>query len=105
MRKLLSLAVGFLFAGGLVWGQTHDNMTEKAVKDVIVFTSDVKVGATILPAGEYRVMCDTKKITFARLVAAKDQESKDLLDPITRVQVIDHTGAVKVLEVPCKGRE
>ena len=102
MNKSLAFAVGMLVAGGLVLAQDHNNSTERPAKDDVVFRTDVRVGTTMLTAGEYRVMCDTKTITFTRLVSAKDQEEKDLLDPLTRVQVLGNT---KALEVPCRGKE
>lgn len=102
MKKVFLLAAGFVSVVGVLAAQDHNNMTEKKAKDVIVLSSDVKVGTHMLTAGEYRVVCDTRKVTFTRLVAAKDQERINGVDPITRLQLI---GANKALEVECKGRE
>ena len=87
---------------GTLVAQTHDNMTEKKVGDVLLFTTDVRVGATVLKAGEYRVACDTKKVTFTRQALAKDQEWINTLDPVERLAV---QKSEKALEVPCLGRD
>ena len=103
MRKSITVALGVLLAGSLVFAQSHDNMTEKTAKDIVTFTSDVRVGTVMLIAGEYKVACDKNTITFTRLVAgSKDQEQKDLLDPMSRAQQVSNT---KALEVPCKGAQ
>lgn len=101
MRKSITVALGVLLAGSFVFAQSHDNVTEKSAKDVVTFTSDIRVGTVVLIAGEYKIACDTKTITFTRLIAgSKDQEQKDLLDPMSRAQQVSNT---KALEVPCKG--
>jgi hypothetical protein len=87
---------------GTLIAQTHDNATEKKVSDVITFSTDVRVGTTILKAGEYRVACDSKTITFTRLASAKDQEWIGGLDPVEQLMVKSNA---KALEVPCKGKE
>jgi hypothetical protein len=102
MKKVFLLAVGFTSVVGVLAAQDHNNATEKTTKDVIVLSSDTKVGTNMLIAGEYQVACDTRKVTFTRLVAAKDQERINSLDPLTRQNVIK---ANKALEVECKGRE
>lgn len=102
MKNVFWLAVGFASVVGVLAAQDHNNLTEKTAKDVIFFSSDVKVGTNTLEAGEYRVVCDKRKVTFTRLVAAKDQEWIKGLDPVTRQQVI---GGKKALEVECKGRD
>jgi hypothetical protein len=77
------MALGFLLAAGIVvMAQDHNNATERKAKDQIEFTTDVRVGTTILAAGMYEVSCDTQTITFLRLSDRK-----------------------KVLEVPCKGEQ
>jgi hypothetical protein len=102
MRKLFSLGVGLFIASGLVLAQSHDNMNEKPAKDTVTFASPVIVGSTVLPAGDYKIVCDRKTIVFTRLVAGKDQEGNTLLDPLTAQNLV---GSTKALEVPCKGRE
>ena len=102
MRKLFLLSVGLLLITGILAAQDHNNTTEKVAKDVVVFTSDIMVGTTVLKAGEYRIVCDTKMVTFTRQFAGKDQEWADGLDPMTRAHVL---GGNKALELPCKGQE
>ena len=102
MRKLVSFGIALLVTGGLVMAQSHDNMNEKPAKDTVTFASSVTVGTTVLPAGDYKIVCDRKTIVFTRLIAAKDQEGTTLMDPLTAQNVIGNT---KALEVPCKGRE
>jgi len=102
MRKPLLLTLGLLLMTGALIAQTHDNATEKKVSDVVTFTTDVRVGATMLKAGEYRIACDTKTVTFTRLATAKDAEWVAGLDPEDQLAV--QTSA-KTLEVPCKGKQ
>ena len=102
MRKSLLVTLGLVLMVGTLVAQTHDNMAEKKVGDVILFTTDVRVGATVLKAGEYRVACDTKKVTFTRQALAKDQEWLNTLDPVERLNV---QKPEKALEVPCLGRD
>jgi hypothetical protein len=80
MRKFAALLIGFAFVTGALVAQTHDNMTEKTGKETVTLASDLKVGSVLLKAGEYRVFCDTKTVTFASTADGKP-----------------------VLEVPCKG--
>jgi len=82
MRKFLFLVLGVLLVAANLIAQDHSNVTEKTVKDQITLVSDVRVGVTVLKAGEYRVVCDTVKISFTR--------------------VGDNKAAVVV---PCKGQE
>ena len=82
MRKLLALVLGAAFVTVVLAAQTHDNQTEKTAKDSITLTDNLKVGSTVLGPGEYRVVCDTKTVTFTR-----------------------KSDNVKALEVPCKGTE
>lgn len=101
MRKFMMVVLGVLLTGGPAFAQSHSNMTENTAKDIVTFTSDVRVGTVLLIAGEYKVACDKNTITFTRLIAgSKDQEQKDLLDPMSRAQQVSNT---KALEVPCKG--
>ena len=102
MKKVLLLAAGFVSVVAVLTAQDHNNMNEKTAKDVIVFSSNVWVGTGLLMAGEYRVVCDRRKITFTRLVAARDQEFMNGLDPVTRQHVMSPK---KWLEVECKGPE
>ena len=102
MKKLFLLAAAFVSAVAILTAQDHNNLKEKAAKDVIVFSSNVWVGTGLLMAGEYRVVCDKRKVIFTRLVAARDQEVMNGLDPVTRQHVISPK---KLLEVECKGRE
>ena len=102
MRKPLLVALGLVLMAGALVAQTHDNMVEKKVSDVVLFTSDVRVGTHVLKAGEYRVACDTKKVTFTRQALAKDQEWINTLDPVERLAV---QKSEKALEVPCLGQD
>ena len=103
MKKVFLVAAGFLSVVAVLTAQDHNNMNEKRAKDVIVFSSNVWVGPNgLLMAGEYRVACDRRKITFTRLIAARDQEFMNGLDPVTRQHVISPK---KLLEVECKGAE
>ncbi len=86
---------------GTAYGQTHDNAMEKKATDVVMFTTDVRVGTTVLKAGEYKVECDTKTMTFTRLVSGKDQEWANTLDPVERLAVLK---SAKALEIACKGK-
>jgi len=102
MRKPLLVALGLLLTIGTLVAQTHNNAAEKKVSDVVLFTTDVRVGSAVLKAGEYRVACDTKNVTFTRQVSAKDQEWINTLDPVERLAV---QKSDKALEVPCLGRD
>ena len=86
MRKLFILALGLMVSAAIVVAQSHpqnhQNSTEKKAKDQIEFSSDTKVGNTILKAGKYEVSCDRETLTFVSLTTFK-----------------------KVLEVPCQGNE
>jgi hypothetical protein len=64
MRKLLTLIIGFTVAAGLVMAQSHENTTEKVAKDTITFATDVRIGTQVLPAGEYKVVCDKHQVMF-----------------------------------------
>ena len=101
MRKSFLVALGLFLMMGTLIAQTHDNATEKKVSDVIVFSTDIRIGTTVLKAGEYRVACDSKTITFTRLASAKDAEWIGGLDPVEQLMVKSNT---KALEVPCKGK-
>ena len=101
MRRSLFVMLGILVMMGTLVAQTHDNATEKKVTDVISFTTDVRIGTVMLQAGSYRVSCDTKTMTFTRLVSGKDQEWVATLDALEQHDV---QGAAKALEVECKGK-
>jgi hypothetical protein len=89
MRKSLALVLGVLLVGAVVMAQTHNNMTEKKVTDEFTIPSDIKVGTHLLKAGDYRVSCDTKTITFSLITVRSGRDSY----------------LTKVLEVPCEGKE
>lgn len=93
MRQSLALAVGLLLTTGLLLAQDHGNQIEKIAKADVTFTSDIRVGTQMLKAGDYKVVCDTKMVTFTRIdhASAGDTSGRDT--------------NVKVLEVPCKGKE
>lgn len=93
MRKSLSLAIGLLLVGAVVFAQTvtHENMKEKKASDEVSLSADVKVGNVLLKAGRYRIACDSKTIKFTLLTAGAGQGN-----------FINET---KVLEVPCQGKQ
>ena len=64
MRKLLFLGLALSLTTAVVLAQSHQNTAEKAVKQTIDFSTDIKVGDVTLKAGEYRVTCDRETITF-----------------------------------------
>lgn len=64
MRKFLFLGLALSLTTAVVLAQSHNNDSEKTVKQRITFATDVSVGGTVLKAGEYRVQCDREKITF-----------------------------------------
>jgi hypothetical protein len=102
MRKPLLVGLGLLLAIGTLVAQTHDNMNEKKVSDVVFFSTDVRVGAAVLKAGEYQIACDTKTVTFTLQMLAKDREWISTLDPVERQAVLK---SQKALEVPCLGQD
>jgi hypothetical protein len=69
--------------------QTHSNMIEKKVTDEFTIPSDIMVGTHLLKAGDYRVSCDTKKISFSLITVRSGRDSY----------------LTKVLEVECQGKE
>lgn len=93
MRKSLSLVIGLLLVGAVVFAQTvtHDNMKEKKASDEVTFSTDVKVGTALLKAGRYKIVCDSKTIKFSLLTA----------DPGPGNFIYEK----KVLEVPCQGKQ
>lgn len=66
VRKSFLFLVGFVVMVASLAAQTHDNMKEPLANDTVVFSSDVRVGTTMLAAGEYRVACDRETVTFTR---------------------------------------
>jgi len=82
MRKSFSFVLWFVIAATLVAAQGHNNATERKASDLMIVSSEVRVGSYVLRADTYRVMCDTHKISFIR--------------------VRDNRIA---LEAPCKGKE
>ena len=92
MRKSFSLIVAVLFVGTVVLAQTtHNNSAEKKASDEITFKADTKVGNTVLKAGRYKIVCDTKMVTFYLVT--------------TDVGMGQFTSQKKVLEMPCDGKE
>jgi len=105
MRHSILVAIGLVLGAGVAAAQTHQThqgVKEIPVKETMVFATDVKVGATILRAGEYRIECDGDTMRFYLLVAAKDADRIAQLTPVERSIAVGH--GKKVLEVPCKGR-
>ena len=102
MRQSILVTLGLMLGAGVAAAQTHHGINEVAVKETVVFATDVKVGATVLRAGEYRVECDGENMKFILLVAAKDADRVAQLTPVERSLVVGP--GKKVLEVPCKGR-
>ena len=66
MRRPLAVLLGMFAAAIVLAAQTHSNTDEKAAKDSLTLTSNMKVGPTTIGPGEYTVVCDTKRITFIR---------------------------------------
>jgi hypothetical protein len=102
MRQSILMAMGLLLGTGVASAQSHHGITEVPVKEMMVFATDVKVGATILRAGEYRIECNGDVMKFVLLVAAKDADRVAQLTPVERSIIVG--SGKKVLEVPCKGR-
>lgn len=103
MRKFILAGIALVLGTGIAAAQTHENMKEAAVKDTVVFSTDVKVGATLLKAGEYRVECDRDTIKFFLLVDAKDKDRIAQLTPVE--QSLQIGKGKKILEAPCKGKD
>ena len=75
MRKSLTFVVALFIATASVASiaaHTQDGK-EKVVSDTIVFDTPMRVGTTTLPAGEYKVKCDSKTITFTS-TSSKDKK-------------------------------
>lgn len=102
MRQSILVAIGLVLGTGFAAAQGHETMAEKTVKETIVFATDVTVGATVLKAGEYRIECDSNKMKFFLVVAAKDAERVAQLTPVERAITVGN--GKKVLETPCKGK-
>lgn len=73
MMKALSLIIGVVLAATLA-AQNHDNNMEKRAAGDVVFNTTVRVGASMVPPGEYRVVCDRTKIMFTRKLDKKQFE-------------------------------
>ena len=82
MRKSLWTIMSLVALSGVLVAQGHNNATEKKITDMVIVVSDVKVGGDLLKAGEYRVVCDTMRISFIRMSDGK-----------------------VILDKPCKGKE
>ena len=102
MRQSILAAIGIVLSTGLAAAQGHHGITEIAVKETMVFATDVRVGATLLKAGEYRIECDGDTMKFVLLLAAKDAERVAQLTPVERALVVGK--GKTALETPCKGR-
>ena len=72
MRKLGFVVMSALCAVGLLTMQASVSAKEKAAKDQITISSDLKVGGTVLHAGSYQVESDGKTITFQHLLPSVD---------------------------------
>lgn len=81
MRKLFAMMLGLCVASAWALAQEHPVQPEKLIKATITFSEDTRVGTDVLKAGEYKVICDGKTVTFTR-----EDNSK------------------KTLNVACKGR-
>jgi hypothetical protein len=102
MRQSILFAIGIVLGTGLAAAQTHPGVKEIPVKDTMIFATDVKVGAAVIPAGEYRIECDGDTVKFILLVAAKDAERVAQMTPVERSLQVGN--GKKVLETACKGR-
>lgn len=81
MRKFILAVVALAFVSAVVAAQ-HHNATEAPVKSDLTVGSDALFGATLIKAGEYKVVCDREKIT-----------------------VSNHDTGKVALKVECKGKE
>lgn len=102
MRQSILVAIGLVLGTGVAAAQTHHAATEIPVKETMVFATDVKVGATLIRAGEYRIECDGDTMKFFLVVAAKDADRIANMTPVERSITVGR--GKKVLEIPCKGR-
>jgi hypothetical protein len=64
MRRALLAGLAVVLGTALVLAQDHSNNTEKLVKQTITLPSETRVGAVLLKAGDYRVICDRETIVF-----------------------------------------
>jgi hypothetical protein len=90
MRKLGMFVVGLLAAGALLSTQASAAAKAKEFKDQVTLSADLKVGSTVLKAGDYQVASDGSKITFKELVRSVD-------DSAQRVNT-----KFKAVSVPCQ---
>jgi hypothetical protein len=82
--------VGLLSAAALLGTQATVAARAKTFKDQVTLSSDLKVGSTVLKAGDYQVASDGTQITFKELVRSVD-------DSAQRVNT-----KVKAVSVPCQ---
>jgi hypothetical protein len=68
MRKSALVVLGVLVAFALAATQSTAAQAVKKVKGHVTFDTDVKVGATVLPKGEYEVSSGNNQLTFRHLV-------------------------------------
>ena len=67
MRKAFALVFGLAIVSTIIAAQAQNNPTERRNSDLMIVTSDVRVGTHLMPAGTYRLICDHKKISFIRI--------------------------------------
>ena len=75
MRKF-GMFVALLCAGALFATQAPLAAKAKTVKDQVSISSDLKVGSTVLKAGDYQVTSDGKTVTFQELVPSVDNSAQ-----------------------------
>ena len=80
MRKSLTFVFAlFIATASVSIAAQTPAAKEKVISDTLTFTTDTRVGTTTLPAGEYRVKCDTKTITFTS-TSSKDKKPAATVD-------------------------
>lgn len=75
MRKF-GMFVALLCAGAFFATQAPLAAKAKTVKDQVSISSDLKVGSTVLKAGDYQVTSDGKTVTFQELVRSVDNSAQ-----------------------------
>jgi hypothetical protein len=74
MRKAAFVMIGALLVAGTVWAQGTGNTKERPSKADIQIDEPLRVGSVTLPAGNYRIVCDHKHITFTKSADGKKFE-------------------------------
>ena len=72
--KKSAFVLAVLLAVAPLMAQSHPASHEKKITDTFTFVSDVKVGAVVLTAGNYRIECDHVKMIFTNLDSDKKVE-------------------------------